>query len=194
MDSLRSARGPRTSVRWLAIGLGLLAAAAPAFAVQPRNPEGLNQKEFFQPELYISVSHQDLDQVIDRLPNKAAWESFIASKSGAVKVYIDPRSGAATNIISATPLLPGSGVGNQVTLATLSAQLGRNVARVDEAVVAAAVLGYVRAHRDVLGIDVNQLGAIKATQVTPDLWQIHIPQERNGVPVRDGLFIVNHWR
>ncbi len=185
MNPLRSACG-RSPVRWLAIGLGVLAAASPAFAVQPRTADGLAHKEFFRPELYISVSHEDLDKVITALPNKAAWESFVAGRSGAVRVYIDPRSGAATNIIGATPLLPGSGVGNNVTLGTLSRQLGRNVEQVDQEVVAAAVLGYVRAHQDVLGIDVSQLGAVRATQVTRDLWQIHIPQQRNGIPVRDG--------
>ena len=31
----------------------------------------MSQKEFFRPELYISVSHQELERVIDALPNKA---------------------------------------------------------------------------------------------------------------------------
>src|SRR5687768_10849676 len=186
MHSLEIPLGRRTKSRLLALGLGLWAAAAPALAVQPRSPEGLAHKEFFRPELYISVSHQDLEGVIDRLPNKAAWESFLGARPGAVKVYLDPRSGAATNIIAATPLIPGSGAGNDVTLASLSAQLGRSVARVDEKVVADAVMAWVSANREVLGIDVSQLGAVRATQINPDLWQIHIPQVRNDVPVRDG--------
>src|SRR5687767_1148519 len=102
MHSLESSRGWRTTSRVLAVGLGLWAAAAPALAVVPRGPEGLGHKEFFRPELYISVSHQDLESVIDGLPNKGAWASFLGSRPGAVKVYIDPRSGAATNIIAAT--------------------------------------------------------------------------------------------
>ena len=41
-------------------------------------------------------------------------------------------------------------------------------------------------YRDVLGIDVAQLGAARATQVTADLWQVSIPQAFQGVPVRHG--------
>src|SRR5688572_6659371 len=136
MDPRPSTRGPRPMLRLLAIGLGLWTAATPAFAVQPRSQEGLLHKEFFRPELYISNSHQELEQVIDGLPNKAAWQSFLTGRPDAVKVYIDPRSGAVTNIIGSTPLLPGSGVGNSVTLAALGQKLGRAVARVDDAVVA----------------------------------------------------------
>ena len=56
----------------------------------------------------------------------------------------------------------------------------------DEAVVADATMAFIRANRDVLGIDISQLGAVRATQVTPGLWQVSIPQYGGRRPVRYG--------
>jgi hypothetical protein len=87
--------------------------------------------------------------------------------------------------MAAFPLIPGRGVGNQVSLEDLGARIGRPVDGVDAAAVADAVLDFVRQHRDLLAIDLGQLGASRAGQVNPDLWQVSIPQVYHGVPVRD---------
>jgi hypothetical protein len=47
---------------------------------------------------------------------------------------------------------------------------------VDAAVVGDAVLVFARTHQDVLGIDVSQLGTPKVDQISPELWQVSIPQ------------------
>ena len=103
------------------------------------------------------------------LPNRGAWESFLQAREqageGAVHAFVDPRSGAATNLVGAFPLLPAPAGGGT-------------------AAVAAAVRDFVRRHRDLLGVDPGQLGAARAGQVTPDLWQVSIPQVYRGVPVR----------
>ena len=162
---------------------GLLASAA--WAQEPKETATrLDEKEFFRPDLYISSSQVPLETILGELPNQDAWRAF--RRAADAKVYVDPRGGTAVNIIQAVPLIPGSGAGNRLTLADLGRRLGRRVQAVDQAVVADAALGHIRQIKDLLGIDASQLGEVKATWINPDLWQIHIPQVANGVPVRHG--------
>jgi hypothetical protein len=175
----------------LVAALALVLPTAAAWAAQPKQTvTDLDQRAFFKPELYISSAHAPLADVQSRLPNQAAWDAFfqarLAAGQEAVHVYIDPRSGAVTNIIGAFPIIPGSGAGNAVTLESLAQALGRPVPAVDAEVVGALVRRFVTQHRAVLGIDLRQLGPIQATQVRPDLWQVSAPQVVRGVPVRYG--------
>ena len=185
--------------RWTLLLLFGLLMGDPVGAVQPKTSDHpLDQKEFFKPELYISSSHERLEDVLESLPNRQAWQSFQAALAAdgkpPVQAFIDPRSGLATNMVGAFPLIPGGGVGNGVTLAGLSALIGRPVQTVDAAAVGDAVLAFTRRHRDVLGLDPVQLGAVRSVQVHPDLWQVSISQVYKGIPVRHGRFAasINH--
>ncbi len=163
----------------------------PTRALEPKGPgESLSQKEFFKPELYISSSNERLEEVLGSLPNRQVWEGFLASfeleGNGPVYAFIDPRSGAATNLVGAFPLIPGPGMGNQVTLEDLAARIGTPVQTVNAATVAEAVSVFVRGHAELLGVDSAQLGAVRSVQVAPHLWQVAISQAFSGVPVRHG--------
>ncbi len=147
----------------------------------------LDEIAFTHPDLVITSSHVALDDVVDRLPNRAAWRRARAAGDGRLMAFIDPRSGAASNIIVSEPLIPGSGRGNAVTLATLTERLGRAVERVDERVVAELARRFVLERADVLGIDPQQLGPARAASVSDVLWQVSFPQEVDGVRVRDAL-------
>src|SRR5438093_1399666 len=100
-------------------------------AAQPKEPgTDLDRKTFFKPELSISTSHAPLGGVLPRLPNRAAWESLLAARGDdphrpQLKAWLDPRSGAATNVMGPFPLIPGRGVGNRITLRDLAGTLGR---------------------------------------------------------------------
>ena len=131
-----------------------------------------------------------------RLGNRgAAWESFLQRRSSAGReervfdAFVDPRSGAVTNLRESVPLLPGTGERNRLTLADLGRRLGRDVTSIDAAAVAEAVLAHVRDRKDVLGIDAAQLGPVRASRVGPELWQVSIPQRYRGVPVRHGRLV-----
>jgi trimeric autotransporter adhesin len=175
------------ALRFLLCAL-LVSATVPAWAVEPKETKTLlDQKAFFKPELYLSSSHVAAESALAELPNRAAWEAFLGNQiSAGVRGFVDPRSGTATNIIGAFPLIPGSGAGNRLTTAEVSRRLRRRVTAPDAAVVGDAVLRFVSAHRDVIGIDTEQLGEVRAVQVTPELWQVSIPQRYQGVPVRHG--------
>src|ERR1044071_2712165 len=129
--------------RGCCIGLGLLwlVAGHPAGAIEPKDGGGyLDQKEFHKRELELASSHEALEDALARLPNRAAWESFLAAREaagqGKVKAFVDPRSGGATNLLGTFPGIPGRGNGDRVTLADVGARLGRAVQAVDGQVVA----------------------------------------------------------
>jgi hypothetical protein len=178
----------------LSVGVALLLTAATAGAFEPsENKTAIGQKAFFLPELYITTSNAPVVSVLDQLPNRAAWNQLLVANRGAasaVKGFIDPRSGTASNVIGTFPLLPGSGVGNAVTLESISAKLGRPVTALDERAAADLIAAFVREKAGVLGIDANQLGSMKAVKVTDGLWQAAAPQVVNGVAVRDARVLV----
>jgi hypothetical protein len=179
----------------LALVLGIAVAGA-ALALDPKEPASdLDQKAFFKPELYISSSQEPIEKIVDRLPNRAAWQSYLASQEKTATgvrgpmmpvAFIDPRSGAATSLIGTFPILPGRGAGNRIKLADMATRLGRPVKKVDAPAVGDLVLDFIRANADLLGIDATQLGGVKAAEVTSELWQVSIPQTYQGIPVRYG--------
>ncbi|HEX9726607.1 MAG TPA: hypothetical protein VGC53_20180, partial [Vicinamibacteria bacterium] len=180
--------------------LSLLWGLAPTLvsAQVPKEPAiSMDALEFFRPELSISTSNVSLEEVLDQLPNQAAWQTFLQNRAESVtrmEVLIDPRSATAVNVLASQPLIPGRGKANRITLADLSRSLGHPILNVDDKVVAEAALRYALSHRDLLGIDVRQLGEARATQVNQNLWQVSIPQVYQGVPVRDGRLAasINH--
>ena len=115
-----------------------------------------------------------------------ALSGFFQRYGKDFNVYFEPRSGAATNIQGHIPMIPGNGVDNRVTLSSLGQGLGRAVSEVDESVVGDLVVKFARENAEVLGIDASQLGTPRVTQVTEHLWQVHIPQQVQGIPVREG--------
>src|SRR6185295_2955464 len=177
--------------------LGIALAVAGWAVTPPKSGSYLDQKAFFKPELYISSSQVPVEEILDQLPNRAAWAGYRAAREKALGAalddtplaYIDPRSGAATNLVGAFPVIPGRGVGNHIKLADLSAKLGRPVTKANDKAVLDAVLAFIAANQGVLGVDLEQIGNGRAADVTADLWHVSIPQYYKGVPVRYGRVV-----
>ncbi len=182
----------------IALTCFVLAGTMPAWAIQPpAGGDALEGRAFSRPELYIPTSTLPLREALPQLSNRDAWQRFLAASAAPaaiplcpicdvepLPVFIDPRSGAAANILGAFPLLPGSGVGNHVTLGDVSARLGRRVGELSPEVVAELVLRFVSEHAEVLGIDPRQLGRVNAAALTPELWQFNVAQTHAGLAVR----------
>jgi len=96
--------------------LASLLTLSAAEAVAPRKGESaLEAKQKSRAELWLAKRNVPLARVVERLPNRAAWDAFTAARAvdGApFAVFIDPVSGTATNITRSVPLIPGSGAGN----------------------------------------------------------------------------------
>ena len=193
----------RVSARWLRIlGLVTLMAAVSglSWAIQPKDEKSyLGSKEFFAPELSLSMTHMPLAEVLDELPNKAAWQQHrLATKASGrapTVAYIDSRSGVTTSMIVSVPLIPGKGVGNRVTLQGVREKLGvkmtqgADVHQVTDEEVLALMRQYVRDNGGVLGIDDEQVGSGVVGQATRDLWHVAFPQSFKGVPVRHSRIV-----
>ncbi len=164
---------------WLILTSFFLIASGFVFAFQPANDKSdLRQKEFFLPELYIGNRAASYSEVSKQLTNKAAIDAFVAQYKAGV-INFDPRSGFPMSITASIPLIPGNGAGNHIKLKK----------EVDSKVVAKLFRNFVIKNAAAFGIDVNQMGPVKATQVTDRLWDINIPQRVNGIPVRWSSFV-----
>ncbi len=173
---------------WQTTLLFLLASES-VFALQPPNDKSdLRQKEFFLPELYISNRAASYSEVNSQLTNKGAIDAFVA-EYGSGAIHFDPRSGFPMSITASIPLFPGKGVGNRLTIESVSQQLGRSVKEVNANVIAELFRNFVIKNQAALGVDVSQMGAVKAAAVNERLWHISIPQQVNGVPVRWSRYV-----
>jgi hypothetical protein len=92
------------------------------------------------------------------------------------------------------PLIPGNGIGNALTFEAVSSNLRRSLAALDAAAVGRLIRRWIVQHREILGIDPAQLGAVKATQVGEELWNFSAPQMAEGLPVRGAsvLGVISH--
>jgi trimeric autotransporter adhesin len=93
----------------------LLLVVTPGWTLTPKEtPVLLDNKEFFKPELSISTSSVPLDDLRGQLTNQKQWDTFLAKYGPDFHVFLDPRSGAAVNILGPIPFIPGSGVSNSL--------------------------------------------------------------------------------
>jgi trimeric autotransporter adhesin len=167
--------------------LALLLAATSWAIVPPQSGQvALTSKAFFKPELYLPIINTPLAEAQPKMASfrTNAWNDFFA-RNGQFNVYLDTRTGAVSGLEGVFPLIPGKGTGNTVTLSSLRQTLGRTVSQVDQAVVGDLVVKFIADNQAALGVDPMQLGEPRVTQVSDILWQVHIPQQINGVAVRD---------
>ncbi len=177
--------------------LALLLSAASWALVPPKHgPSAFANKAFFTPDLYLPITNVPLQDARERMSSLStdAWDDFFARNGTDFNVYLDMRTGAATSIQGSIPLIPGTGVGNKVSLSDLRQSLGRTVSKVDEAVVADLIVRFIADNSAALGVNPLQLGEPRVTKVTDVLWHVFIPQQYNGVPVRHGQVVatINH--
>ena len=170
---------PRIRLAHTLMGLGWLLSSSAAAGP-------LAQLEFIGPGLVPDTANLDARAVAGTLVNREALDRFFEAYGASTPVFLDPRSGAATNVILHVPLIPGTGVGNRIGFEEIGARLGRPVERIDAAVVGDLVRDFIVKNREAIGIDASQLGATKASSVTDELWQVSIPQEVDGIRVRRG--------
>ncbi|HSP07232.1 MAG TPA: endopeptidase, partial [Acidobacteriota bacterium] len=159
-------------------------------ALQPDKPQTQFQtRQFFNPELYISSSNVELPSLLLQMPNQQEWDNWYKRYGNDFHIYVDPRTGTPTNILGHIPMIPGNGVGNTLTLQDVSLRLGRQVQAADTEIVGDLIRQFIQENQKTFNIDAAQMGQIRTAQVTEDLWQISIPQQINGIPVRYGRIV-----
>lgn len=167
--------------------VAIVAVPGRAVALDARAPDAalLASREFSRPELAVSTGNVTAQSVAASLADREpAWSRLVQVAGPNPQIYIDPRSGTPTNIMAAIPMIPGDGAGNTLTLESLNFALGRPVAGVDSTLVADAITRFVISNSGAIAVDPAQLGVVRASRVTADLWHVRIPQEVHGIPVR----------
>ncbi len=160
---------------------------------QREKKEGLEAKEFRSEKLYISQTNIPITDIINQLANKNKWWEYLQLNKGN-HAYIDPRSGRASSIISSIPIIPGSGVNNNITYDYVSLNVGYPVNEITENEIRILVKNFLRNNADLLNINVNEIDEIKVGHPADYLWHIFITRQFNGVPVRDAniALVINH--
>ncbi len=178
---------PGIKLSWCIFCLLFVILPGLVLAFQPKSDNtDLSQKEFFLSELYIGNKAVSREDIASQLSNAAAWDSFFAQYGAGTVVWFDPRSGHPMSIVAPIPLIPGKGAGNQLTSESISQQLGKPVKDVTAEIVGELFRNFVIKNQAVIGIDVRELGPVKAAKVNDRLWHVSIPQMVNGIPVRWG--------
>ncbi|OGF67454.1 MAG: hypothetical protein A2Y62_14235 [Candidatus Fischerbacteria bacterium RBG_13_37_8] len=149
--------------------------------------------EFQADNIYISSTQVPLVEIAAQLATASAWNAFTAQYD-SIYVYFDPRSGRPDSLMYPSPLIPGDGEGNRVSLNTLANQLGYKVDTVTLDVIKDLLIQHLRKHNNLLNINLNELGNIRGMQVSPNLWNANFTRQINGIPVRDSnvSFTINH--
>jgi len=153
----------------------------------------IEKLEFRVEEFAIGGYQVPLLEVINQLPNKDVWNSFVAQHDSII-VYIDPRSGRPDSLIYPYPFIPGDGERNNVTLGDLTVKLGYNVTEVNADVIKDLLLQFIRQHNSLIRINLNEIGDIRVDQVDDTLWDASIKRQVNGIPVRESriAFTIKH--
>ena len=168
----------------------LLGTALPltAFVIPEESP--VIEKQFYHPRFHVRQELRVGNQVD---PTKAIG-SLSRLRVDPQQAYLDPRTGRWATLVQSLPLLPGSGVGNDLTWQGL----GLKAAPSDQDLRVAAwqaFSGYLAENQQNLGIDLEELQPARVTvHRGGDLVQIYVPRAIDGVPVRDSFLngVINH--
>ncbi len=147
-------------------------------------------KEFNIEEMYISQNNVQLEQLMDKIINKEQWQEFIKVGKGRY-VYIDPRSGRPTSVITVIPLIPGKGDGNGLTLDDVSKYLGYRVEVIDSEVVKQLAMKFIEENSLIMRIDLSEIRDIRVSNIADHLWQVYINRQYKGIPVRDSNIVIS---
>lgn len=187
-------RSPAAASVSLLLALVIIVGAGTGWALTPPQASKVTGKEYRHPNLEIRNSYT----AAAKLGSRAVGTDFLEglSQLGVAEsaAYLDVRTGRWGTLMPSTPLLPGTGVGNQLTWRSI----GPAPETTDELGQAAwkAFVSYLTTHRGALGIDLAELPSPGRVGVhdSGDLIQIHAQRRVNGVPVKDSYLtaVINH--
>ncbi|MCB1036314.1 MAG: hypothetical protein KDD47_20990, partial [Acidobacteria bacterium] len=164
--------------------------AGQALAVQKPEKAGTVGEKIFTDQLYIGNLFKPASTIDSRLAQGAGSLGVAAQAA-----FVDVRSGRFGALMPAEPLLPGSGVGNDLTWQSLGTTTPQGLVQMKQAAWV-AFTGYLNRNESILGIDTDELAHPGNIGVHRDgaLIQIHAPRVIDGIPVRDSYLtaIINH--
>ncbi len=183
-----SRRGSAWSV-CLLVAVVFSAVPAPA-AIQPERSPEIAALELYSSELNVRNVYQEVGQLPGSLAS-AAQGDLLALGLTPERARIDRRTGRWGTLLLSRPLIPGSGVGNDLRWD----EAPRNDAAL-QARVWTAFAAFLDAHRGELRVDRSEMPNPGRVTVHEDgnVIQIYAPRVIDGIPVRDSYInaVVNH--
>jgi hypothetical protein len=180
----------RNARRGLFAALMACGLVAPSWAaVPPQTP--LAEKVLRHPDLHIPTRLQPAADLTGALGAKIHEDLAALAVSGEHAFY-DARAGRLTSFMLSEPLIPGTGVGNE--LRWPSGVSPRDEDAVKE-IVWSALRGYLQDRQGILGVNPAELGEPRITVVEDAaIVQVHVPRVLGGVAVRDSnvTAVLNH--
>lgn len=162
----------------------VLAAAWPAGAFVEPQDSALQGKVFLHPDLQVRNGYISANEAQGRGHAKVSNLSSLGVAPEAA--YLDARTGRWGTLMSATPMLPGKGVGNALTWQSLGRTAPASMEE-HQQVVWETFLSYVQAHQDSLGLDISEMPNVGKVTIHRggELIQIYAPRFVDGIAVRD---------
>ncbi len=180
-------------LRLALLALLLAVATLPTAALEPpTDASEIRGKELRHADLYIGNSYVPPSQLTDSATWTADLNRLGVSPQAA---YLDVRSGRWGSLMPKVPLLPGAGVGNELTWDSLSVTVPGTYGE-HRTAAWNAFTNYLRMQSNLLQIDVAELqdpGTV-TLHAEGDLIQIHAKRQIDGVAVRDSFLtaVINH--
>jgi len=180
-------------VLFIVIGLFFIGANGGYAIIEKVSKNELEKLEFRDAELYLSQTNVPLGDVLNKLSNRGEWQKFLDTNKGSV-VYSDPRSGRPVTIVTAIPIIPGTGNSNYLTMLDISKRTGYEVKEITEREVKQLIITMLRDNVDLLGLNMDEIGEIRIGNPVDYLWHISVSRAVQGIPVRDAYisFAINH--
>jgi S-layer homology domain len=151
-------------------------------AVQPRTGPAA-EKFFRHPDLYVPELTQSLEE-IDAATLTSLQTQIQSLGVAPGTAFYDSRVGRWSSLILSLPLIPGSGVGNDLAWPAGRAPQGEEALKAE---VWNALRAYLKAHESDLRLDLSQLSGTPRVTVLREesLVFVHAQRVVDGIPVRD---------
>jgi S-layer homology domain len=151
-------------------------------AVQPRTTAA-SEKSFRHPGLRVTEEMLPLERM-DAATRAAMRAQIDALGLTAGNAFFDTRAGRWNSLILSRPLIPGSGVGNNLAWASGQAPRGDESLKAE---VWKSLRAYLEAHASDLALDLRQLSPSPRISILRkgSLIFVHVPRIVDGIPVRD---------
>ncbi len=178
--------------RYLILALLSCAAVLPLTALVQPDDSPMLSKIFQHPDLRVAARYAHASEgQANGLGGPMRQPALGVPPEAA---YLDVRTGRWATLMPSKPLLPGSGVGNNLTWESRQMDGPPSYAAQQE-MAWEAFIGYLRDHQSELRIDLGELADPNiAIRDDGALVQIHAPRRVNGVPVRDSYLtgVIRH--
>jgi hypothetical protein len=145
----------------------------------------------YSAELYISQRNIKLNDIINKLPNKNAWDSFLRTYDNTI-VYIDLRSGKPSSIITSIPI--SSINKNHTNHKNIFKESNYKTNEINSEQIEEFARKFISQYAGLLGINTEQIDNLVVNQINEYLWHVYIARQINGIKVKDSIITmtINH--